>query len=325
MASRTVSRGSSASTVPVPTTTASAACAPRVAVRPRLGPGDPLARSVCCRDAPVEGCRELPRHERPAVADRKGPLVVQRVGLLGEQTGLDREARLPPARPPHRRRPGWGRPGRTRLALTPASTSACAHGPVRPLWAHGSRVTTAVAPRAREPAACNAVTSACAVPAPRCQPSPSTTPALSTSTAPTRGLGPRGTPGVSASVNARRIASRSASVATSVLPRLTWPGQADMGSRGCRVVLPSGLSPSAQEFHLVNHTLAGCGSRAVTAGSGFHRSPEHACADCIIPQRRQPATAGDQPRQRRPARRRRPSPRRTRRPRPRRTARWCRP
>ncbi|SCF88975.1 hypothetical protein GA0115260_103739 [Streptomyces sp. MnatMP-M27] len=35
--------------------------------------------------------------------------------------------------------------------------------------------------------------------------------------------------------------------------------------------LPSGLSPSVQEFHLVNRPLAADGSRTVTAGSDFHR------------------------------------------------------
>ena len=35
--------------------------------------------------------------------------------------------------------------------------------------------------------------------------------------------------------------------------------------------LPSGLSPSVQELHLVNRPLAAVGSRTVTAGSEFHR------------------------------------------------------
>ena len=37
----------------------------------------------------------------------------------------------------------------TTTRRTPAATSACAQGPVRPVWLQGSRVTTAVAPRAR--------------------------------------------------------------------------------------------------------------------------------------------------------------------------------
>jgi len=35
--------------------------------------------------------------------------------------------------------------------------------------------------------------------------------------------------------------------------------------------LPSGLSPSVQEFHLVNRPMASAGSRTVTAGSELHR------------------------------------------------------
>ncbi len=96
---------------------------------------------------------------------------------------------------------------------TPASTSACAHGPVRPVWLHGSRVTTAVAPRASAPARASASTSACGVPAPRWKPSASTEPSGRSSTQPTRGLGPVGTPGVAASSSARRIASASVVIA----------------------------------------------------------------------------------------------------------------
>ena len=55
---------------------------------------------------------------------------------------------------------GHGSPTATTTLATPASISATLHGPVRPVWLHGSRVTTAVAPRAREPAARNAITSA---------------------------------------------------------------------------------------------------------------------------------------------------------------------
>ena len=45
--------------------------------------------------------------------------------------------------------------------------------------------------------------------------------------------------------------------------------------------LPSGLSPSVQELHLVNRPLAAVGSRTVTAGSEFHR-PRSTC--CSMPQ-----------------------------------------
>ncbi len=57
------------------------------------------------------------------------------------------------------------------------------------MWSHGSRVRTAVPPRARSPAARRARTSACGSPARSCQPSPATTPSASRTTAPTSGLG----------------------------------------------------------------------------------------------------------------------------------------
>ncbi len=59
------------------------------------------------------------------------------------------------------------RAGANTTARTPASSSACVHGPVRPVCRQGSRVTTAVAPAAADPASASATTSACGVPAPR--------------------------------------------------------------------------------------------------------------------------------------------------------------
>ena len=62
---------------------------------------------------------------------------------------------------------GFGSVWAKTTRATPAATSASAHGPVRPVWLHGSRVTTAVPPRAASPAWRRASTSACAVPMPR--------------------------------------------------------------------------------------------------------------------------------------------------------------
>src|ERR1035437_3146483 len=55
-------------------------------------------------------------------------------------------------------------------------------------------------------------------------------------------------------------------------PRLTYrrPRGSENGRRCC--YLSSGLSPSAQEFHLVHRPLAAVGSRTLTAGSELHRS-----------------------------------------------------
>src|SRR6478735_6099643 len=47
--------------------------------------------------------------------------------------------------------------------------------------------------------------------------------------------------------------------------------------------LPSGLSPSVQELHLVNRPLAAVGSRTVTAGSEFHRPRSTCTAVCRTP------------------------------------------
>src|SRR5699024_12376019 len=66
---------------------------------------------------------------------------------------------------------------------------ASAHGPVRPVWLQGSRVTYAVAPAARAPAACSATTSACLPPAGSVAPRPRIVPAESTITQPTGGVG----------------------------------------------------------------------------------------------------------------------------------------
>jgi hypothetical protein len=210
-------------------------------------------------------------------------------------------------------RSAWAPPAATGLGsgwanttrATPASISACAHGPVRPVWLHGSSVTTAVAPLAAsaDPSAstaASAAASACGVPAPRWNPSAISEPSGASSTQPTRGLGPSGTPGEAASSRARLIArsmaapsmaAPSTAAAVGVMrpfsPRPTGSGRAQ-GSRAQSrqhhsldnttarddpaCFFPSGLSPSVQDFHLVNRSLAANGSRTVTAGSEFHRS-----------------------------------------------------
>jgi hypothetical protein len=72
--------------------------------------------------------------------------------------------------------------------LTPAAMIALVQGPVRPVWAHGSRVTYRSAPRAAAPASWRAIASACGNPAARWNPAPTTSP-LRTKTAPTTGFG----------------------------------------------------------------------------------------------------------------------------------------
>ena len=70
----------------------------------------------------------------------------------------------------------------------PAAMTASVQGPVRPVCEQGSSVHTSVAPLVASPAAAIAWGSACGVPGPVCQPSPTTTPSRAM-TAPTAGLG----------------------------------------------------------------------------------------------------------------------------------------
>ena len=89
--------------------------------------------------------------------------------------------------------------------VMPAAITACAHGPVLPCALHGSNVQYKVAPTALVPAWAIAITSACAVPLPSCQPSPIMLPAASTITAPTLGLTSRDKSTLPASSIARDI------------------------------------------------------------------------------------------------------------------------
>src|SRR5207244_6977346 len=74
----------------------------------------------------------------------------------------------------------------TTLAI-PAAITASAHGPVRPVWLHGSRVHASVAPLVRSPAALSATTSAWGPPGGWVAPSKRSSPDWMT--APTHGLG----------------------------------------------------------------------------------------------------------------------------------------
>ena len=133
-----------------------------------------------------------------------------------------RRARLvePAARPrPRRRRraarrappaaTGLGRAGRRPPGVRRPRSAPAAHGPVRPVWLHGSRVTTAVAPRAASPA--SRERGDLGVRRARRRggsPRRPRAPASSRSTQPTRGLGPSGTPGVRGERRARAASRR---------------------------------------------------------------------------------------------------------------------
>ncbi len=144
---RAVSDGSSASTVPVPTRIASFCGALLVHPLARGGAGDPLARAVGCGDAAVEGRRPLHGDPRASAAHGGEPAVQEGFDLVGQHAGDDLDAGR---RAGARRRPPSGGPGRRsrrRRARRRPRASASLHGPVRPWWLHGSRVTTAVRPR----------------------------------------------------------------------------------------------------------------------------------------------------------------------------------
>ena len=172
--------------------------------------GDPAAGPVVGGAASVERGRELPGDERSAVLHREGPGAVQRPRLTLHQAEGHLDAGRAECPPRRRTRPGWGRAGRRppappRPRSVPASTGRCARCGDR---ARGSRPRWPRVPRHRPRPG----------PPPRrapCRrhgggPRRSGLPSGESSTQPTRGLGPRGTPGVRASSSARSIARRSA-------------------------------------------------------------------------------------------------------------------
>ena len=96
-------RGSSASTVPVPTRIASHSAAQPVGVAAGGGAGDPPAGAVGGGAAAVEGGGELPGDEGPAVLDGEGPGPVERAaprrraGRASTSTPAARSVSAPPA------------------------------------------------------------------------------------------------------------------------------------------------------------------------------------------------------------------------------------
>ena len=172
-----VRRGSSASTVPIPVSTASHS------VR---------STSTYARDrSPVISRRVLP----------VPPTAPSRVAaILSESQGRPRRIRLAwpassssaasakspvstltPCRrnlsTPAPETRGFGSSSETTHRRTPASTSALAHGGVAPVWEQGSRVTYAVAPCDEIPALASASASACGRPPLAVRPDPTSRPA----------------------------------------------------------------------------------------------------------------------------------------------------
>ena len=113
--------------------------------------GDPLAAAVGCGGAPVERRRPLDRDPGAAARDRGQP---DRAGTPPpRRRARPRCTSTPPARRARRRRATLARVGdaRRRRARLRRRCRATVHGPVRPVWLQGSRVTTAVRPRIRTP------------------------------------------------------------------------------------------------------------------------------------------------------------------------------
>ena len=144
--SRAVSHGSSASTVPTPTSTASCVSRRRcTSARARLA-GDPLRLAFDRRDLAVERDRRLERERRPAVHRPRQ----ERLDSRRRTRRAARRATAMPARRSarcRRRGPPSDPRCRSRRARRPTSRTTGTHGGVRPWWLHGSRLTYSVAPR----------------------------------------------------------------------------------------------------------------------------------------------------------------------------------
>ena len=201
--SRTVSRGLSSFTVPMPVSTAQdlarQAWASRRASAPVIHCETPLLRAVL----PSMLAATLSRSQgRPRVMRETKPILSSFASVASSPVAICMPAAASLAMPCPATS-GFGSAIAATTRATPASISASAQGGVRPKWLQGSSVTYAVAPIA---AACprsgfpgtqsgaaptiaaSAAASACGRPAFSCQPSPMTRPSL-TITQPTRGFG----------------------------------------------------------------------------------------------------------------------------------------
>ena len=207
-----MSCGSSATTVPTPTTIASTVL--RSSCTSVRAGGEVIHWLVpsAAADRPSSVAANFQmtygRLRRTAVSQARLPFSAScRRTPVSTWTPASRSVAAPPAAT------GVGSSTAMTTRRTPAPISASAHGPVRPVWLQGSRVTTAVPPRARSPAWASATISACGPPAYAWKPSPTTSPSALSSRHPTTGFGlvvprPR-----APSAIARRIASSSVTIA----------------------------------------------------------------------------------------------------------------
>ena len=185
---RTVSCGSSASTVPAPVSNAPARARQCITSRRDASPlihfESPLASAV--RPSRLQASFTRTHGRLRSTRDRN-----PRFNCRADAAIRPCSTTIPAARSASKPAPSTCGNG-SRIAATtrptPAAIKASTQGPVLPVCAQGSRVTYAVAPRARSPAACSATISACGPPAIACQPSAITSSSWAM-TQPTIGLG----------------------------------------------------------------------------------------------------------------------------------------
>ena len=176
---RAVSRGSSASAVPMPTTTASTDARHRWASSRLASPLIHCESPVRVATLPSSVIADLnSTHGRPTRACLRNAWFSSRALVASSPsastTSTPSSRRIPRPRPAAFS-VGSSEPTTTRLI--PACTIASVHGGVLPSWQQGSSDTYSVASlRSARPHASIALTSACAAPNRSCQPSPSTSP-----------------------------------------------------------------------------------------------------------------------------------------------------
>ena len=188
----TVSSGSSASAVPMPTATASRLGAPAVRAGPARLAGDPLRVAGAGGDLAVERHRRLEDHERAARAGVLAERLVEQARGLGHlavdpaRPSMPSSRRMPGPRPGRLRRSGRrrrSRRARCRPRRSRRCRAACGPGGSR------ARATRTASRRPGPPRRrASAMRSACASPGGWVAPSPITRPSLTT-TAPTSGFG----------------------------------------------------------------------------------------------------------------------------------------
>ena len=138
---RTSSIGSSARTVPAPTSTASASarnsCAWRRAASPVIQRLSPLARAI--RPSSVLASFSVSQGRPRRIRDRK-PAFSSAASRIISPSSMAMPARCRMARPPPETR-GSGSSSAITTRATPASARETAQGGVLPVWAQGSSVT----------------------------------------------------------------------------------------------------------------------------------------------------------------------------------------